>query len=270
MYQLMAILNVTPDSFYDGGKYFDSDQAIQYAYKLKEDGADILDIGGASSRPFSKPVSVEEELQRTLPVIKAISKDISIPISIDTTEPEVAEKAIDAGATIINDINGLENPQMRKLAIETGVQVCIMHKQGTPETMQLNPYYPQGIIAEIYRFFESRIAQCLDEGMLLNQIILDPGIGFGKTVDHNVSIIQNLSTFQSLKFPLLIGLSRKSFLSKILDELPANLLAPTITANTLALVNGASIIRVHDVAAHRQVMDTLDYFNHAHEKVGLI
>lgn len=252
----MGILNITPDSFSDGGLYFEQHAAIKRGLALIDEGADLIDIGGESSRPFSSSVSLEEELSRVIPVIKALKG--KIPLSIDTVKPQVAHIACLEGATLINDIQGFRNSAMLDIAKRHDAEICIMHMHGTPQTMQINPTYEEGVIASIKRFFEDRIKAALDYGIKKEKIILDPGIGFGKTVDDNVKILHNLKEFKGLGYPLLVGLSRKSFMAKILEKPPAKLLGPTIAMNTL-IWREADFIRVHDVEAHRDVMKLLEY-----------
>ncbi len=251
----MGIVNATPDSIYGAGK--SGEEMVAQAIAMESEGADIIDIGGESTRPGAEKVGIAEELNRVIPVIKGLSNKISIPISIDTYNPEVAKAAIDHGASIINDITGLANPAMQKLAAETGVTVCIMHMQGTPKDMQINPVYPNGIISELIEWFEKRISLLLKNGIREDQIILDPGIGFGKTVAHNHEILHNLHKLKAIGFPLLIGLSRKSLIGKLLGKPTESLLAATIALNTWAVLNHVDVIRVHDVKEHRDVLDIL-------------
>ncbi len=266
---IMGILNVTPDSFSDGGKFFNFEQAVTQGRKLAEQGADILDIGGESSRPFAEPVSKAEEIQRVVPVIKELSSLIDIPISIDTVKSDVAEKALDAGASIINDISSFEkDPMVADLAAERGVPVVMMHMKGTPETMQLNPEYDD-LIKEIIDYFVKRVEFALTRGIKRENIVLDPGIGFGKTVKHNLVILKELSRFEKLGFPLLIGSSRKSFIQKILSRkgnqgteniTPASEECETGTLASVAaaFLNGGHIVRVHDVAKVKPFLHILD------------
>jgi dihydropteroate synthase len=214
----MGILNVTPDSFFDKGAYFSLDLAIQQGLRLFQDGADILDVGGESTRPGAPIVSEEEELRRVIPVISALKPIVPIPISIDTVKPAVALAAVGAGATLINDVSGFRNPAMREIAATTGVDVCVMHMQGTPETMQRNPHYESGVVSHILQWFEQQIEMLIEAGVKEKNIILDPGIGFGKTVAHNLDIIQNLSRFKEMGFPLLLGVSRKSLVAKRMNK----------------------------------------------------
>jgi len=258
----MGILNATPDSFFDQGSCFGLEKALEKGKAILEEGADIIDIGGVSTRPGAEDVSYEEEKRRTLPLIKALSTFASlkkVAISIDTSNPNIAEKAIEEGATLINDIRGFDNPEMRKVAKKSHARLCVMHMQGTPKTMQHHPIYLRGVIVELMEWFDKRIDLLLGEGIDSSQIILDPGIGFGKTLEDNLTILKNLSVFHSLGFPILIGLSRKSFQSKILNKPPTQLLSTTIALNTMSILEGAEIIRVHDVKEHRDVIDALHF-----------
>jgi len=241
---VMGILNVTPDSFSDGKLFFSQNKAIEHARQMVNGGADIIDIGGESSRPGSERVSEEEELRRVAPIIKKLSKDINVPISIDTYKPKVAEECIKLGANIINDINGLRNPGMINIAAKYKVPVIIMHMKGNPKTMQKNPIY-EDVAKEIKEFLRQQIKKAKKAGV--KDIIIDPGIGFGKTTEHNLKILKNLSEFKELKCPILMGPSRKSFIGNI-TGLPADQrLEGTIAAISIAIMNGANIVRVHDV-----------------------
>src|SRR4030043_1130831 len=245
---IMGILNVTPDSFSDGGLYFDKSSAIERAYQIVEEGADIIDIGGESTRPGSEPISIKEELKRTIPVIEAISKKIKVPISIDTYKSEVAKVALDAGASMVNDISGLRfDPKMTDVVSEFKVPVVIMHIKGKPQDMQQNPVY-EALIPEIMDCFRMGIKIATGAGISEDKIIIDPGIGFGKTFAHNLEIINNLYEFTLLEKPILIGTSRKAFIGKILGEVPATeRLEGTAAAVAISIVNGANVVRVHDV-----------------------
>jgi len=250
---IMGVLNVTPDSFSDGGLYIKKELAIKRAKQMIEEGADIIDVGGESSRPGADPVSEKEELKRVIPIIKAL-KDINAPISIDTYKPEVAKQAIANGASIINDITGLENDKMAKLAGDTNTPVIIMHMKGTPKTMQDDTNY-QDIINEIKEFFKERIEKAKHYN--INTIILDPGIGFGKTVEQNLTIIKHLNEFTELG-PILLGTSRKSFIGKI-SNLPENKrLEGTIASCVIGANNGAKILRVHDIKEIKQAIQITD------------
>ena len=251
---LMGILNVTPDSFSDGGRYFDRTLAIKRAHEMVEEGADIIDIGGESTRPGSEPVPLQEEIARTIPVIEEISKKIKVPVSIDTYKAEVAKRALDAGASIVNDISGLRfDPEMPKVVSRYKVPVVIMHIKGTPKNMQANPIY-EALIPEIMDYLRESIKLAVESGIAEDKIIIDPGIGFGKTFDHNLEIIKNLHEFKYLEKPILIGPSRKAFIGKILDDAPApERLEGTAAAVAISILNGANIIRVHDVEEMKKV-----------------
>lgn len=252
---IMGILNVTPDSFSDGGKFLNIQAAIAHAKKMVEDGADIIDVGGESTRPNSEPVSVEEELERAIPVIEKLKEELDVPISIDTCKPKVAEAALKAGASIVNDITALESDEMAKVAAKHHATVVIMHMQGNPKTMQKKPHY-KNIVGEVKGFLKKRIAKAKKFG--IKKIIIDPGIGFGKTVEHNLELIAKLSEFKSLGCPVMIGASRKSFIGKILNEPVENRLEGTIIVNSIALMNGADILRVHDVKEARQAIQMVE------------
>lgn len=256
---IMGILNVTPDSFSDGGLYFDKSAAINRAIQMVEDGADIIDIGGESTRPGSEPITIEEELRRTIPVIEAITKDIKIPISIDTYKSEVARIALDAGASIVNDISGLRfDHSMSEIVSEYKVPIVIMHIKGTPKDMQQNPVY-EALIPEIMDYLRCGIAIAMRSGISDDKIIIDPGIGFGKTPEHNLEIINKLQEFTSLEKPILIGLSRKAFIGKILRDAPATeRLEGTAAAVAISIMNGANMIRVHDVKEMLRVAKVTD------------
>jgi dihydropteroate synthase len=252
---IMGILNVTPDSFSDGGRFHDYNAAVAQGIRLAEQGAHILDIGGESTRPFSKPVSTQEEIDRVVPVIETLSKKISIPISIDTIKAPVARAALDAGAAIINDISAFEmDPGMVGVAARYQVPVILMHMKGTPETMQNDPVYDD-LIQEISDYLAGRAADVIAGGVEKSRIILDPGIGFGKTVHHNLQLIKCLETIVDLGFPVLMGPSRKSFIRNILSkdapkiplDTPEQIENGTLAAVGACLAHGAHIIRVHDV-----------------------
>ena len=258
--QIMGILNVTPDSFYDQGQFFNSELAIARGLKLFKDGADIIDIGGESTRPFADPVSEKEELKRVIPVIKALKSQINIPLSIDTMKPGVAQAALEAGASLINDVSGFRDPDLIAVAADSGVRICVMHMQGMPKTMQVDPVYPKGVVEEIIQWFEEKIDILLKAGIKEKNIIIDPGIGFGKTVEDNCKILHNLQKFKVSGFPVLLGLSRKSFMGKVLDKPSEDLLAPTIALDALAMRDNVDIIRVHDVEEHRSVAIMMEKF----------
>ncbi len=243
----MGILNVTPDSFSDGGKYFDKEAAVKHALEMLEEGADIIDVGGASTRPGAKEVSYEEERERTIPVIEAILKEKpDTIISIDTTKSKIAKEALEVGAKIVNDISaGLFDDQMFTVVKEFDATLILMHIKGTPENMQDNPYYTD-VVNEIYEFLETRIEEARKSGV--DKIVIDPGIGFGKRLEDNYEIIARLSEFKSLGYPLLIGLSRKSMLGNALKLDVSERDVPTVITESFAVKNGADIVRTHNVA----------------------
>ena len=256
---IMGVLNVTPDSFSDGGKYFDTAKAVEHAIRMETEGADIIDIGGESTRPGAKSVSVDEELNRVLPVIKALNGKVSIPISIDTQKSEVAEKAIENGAQIVNDISALRSDlEMKEMISQKKVPVILMHMQGRPENMQHNPQYDD-LIQEISHFLEERIQVAQDAGIDKKKIIVDPGIGFGKSVKDNFEIIQQLHRFRQLDYPILMGVSRKSFIGKSLNISESERLMGTAAAVAASILHGAHIVRVHDVKQMVQVVKIVNY-----------
>ncbi len=255
---VMGILNVTPDSFYDGKRYNTLENAIDRALEMVAEGADIIDIGGESTRPGAHPVSETEEIQRVIPVVKKLSKRIKKPVSIDTYKAKVAEKAIDAGVSIINDIGGLlVDKKMAKIAAEAKVPVVIMHKKGTPRTMQKYPLR-KNVLPEIMASLRKSISIAIDAGIDEGKIILDPGIGFGKTMQHNLEILKRLREFKSMGFPILIGTSRKKFIGTILDLPVQERLYGTLATIAVAVMNGAHIVRVHDVREAVQVVTICD------------
>ncbi len=248
---IMGILNVTPDSFSDGNLFLNPNNSIKHAKQMVKDGADIIDVGGESSRPGSDAVSEEEELGRVSQIIKKLKDEIKVPISIDTYKPKVAEECIKLGASIINDINGLRNEEMVKVAAKYKAPVVIMHMKGSPKTMQKNPEY-KDVIKEIKQFLAKQIKKAKKAG--IKDIIIDPGIGFGKTTEHNLHILKNLSEFKELKCPILVGPSRKSFIGNI-TGLPVNeRLEGTLAAISIAIMNGANIVRVHDVKESKRAV----------------
>lgn len=258
---LMGILNVTPDSFYDGGSYYHLSDAISRAVELEKDGADIIDVGGESTRPNASPVPEDEELARVIPVIKQLKGKISVPISIDTTRPAVAKEALKAGASIINDVSGFKSQQMQKLAAEHQATICVMHRQGSPQTMQINPMYKSGVTDHLMSWFDNKISQLVEAGVSEDKIIIDPGIGFGKTVEHNLEILKNISKFKSFGLRVLVGLSRKSFLSAITGKPSQHLLAPTLALDALLYQAEVDIIRVHDIYEHKLMVEVLAAYN---------
>ncbi len=255
---LMGILNVTPDSFSDGGKFLKFDDAVRHGVRIAEEGADMIDVGGESSRPGSDPVTIEEELSRVIPVIEKLSKQIDIPISIDTYKSEIARKALDAGAEMINDISALRfDPRMKKIAAECQVPIVLMHIKGTPRNMQENPYYDD-VIEEITKYSRESIQLGINAGMKKENIVIDPGIGFGKRLQDNLNILKNLKKFFILDCPILIGTSRKSFIGKILDLPVEERLEGSLAALAVSIMNGANIVRVHDVKESKRVAGLID------------
>ncbi|MBA4390840.1 MAG: dihydropteroate synthase [Syntrophus sp. (in: bacteria)] len=250
---IMGILNVTPDSFFDGGKHNTEEAAIEYALQMVEDGADIIDVGGESTRPYAEEVDLDEELKRVIPVIEKISARSDVFISIDTYKSKVAQEACLAGAHMINDISGLTfDPQMSQIAGQLRAYVVIMHTRGTPKNMQENPYY-KNVVAEIKKFFLKQMEAAIQAGIAEDRIILDPGIGFGKRVEDNLKILKMLGEFKKLGRPLLIGTSMKSFIGKVTESPLEERLEGTLASLAVSLMNGADILRVHDVKSAQKV-----------------
>lgn len=246
--RVMGIVNVTPDSFSDGGQYAATDLAVAHAQRLIAEGADILDIGGESTRPGAEPVSLQEELRRVIPVIEALSKISTVPLSIDTYKPQVMQAAIQAGVDVVNDIRALQETNALETVANSNVGVCLMHMQGTPQNMQINPSYAD-VVTEVEQFLASRVEVCLAHGINKNRIMLDPGFGFGKTKEHNIALIQNLDRLTQLSYPLLVGLSRKSVLGKIAGGDELQRLHAGLAASVISVMKGAKVVRVHDVKA---------------------
>jgi dihydropteroate synthase len=246
--RVMGIVNVTPDSFSDGGRSLALDDAIATAGRLVAEGADLLDIGGESSRPGADVVSVEEEIRRVIPVIRALAGRVGVPISVDTTKPEVARLALEAGATILNDIRGLDDPDLLALAAKAGAGVVLMHMQGTPRTMQADPRYDD-VVREVRDDLSRKIERAEAAGIDPERIAIDPGIGFGKSFEHNLLLLRNLETFLSLGRMLLVGTSRKGFLGKLAGRRTGDQTIPSVTSALAAASAGARVVRVHDVAA---------------------
>lgn len=256
---IMAVLNVTPDSFSDGGSYNSVEIAVDKAMEMIAQGADIIDIGGESTRPGSKPVSVEEELNRTVPVITALRKVSAVPISIDTTKSEVALKALRAGADIINDISGFKiDPNMKNVAAETGAGSMLMHMRGTPQTMQNDLHYDD-LIGEIKSYFNDIFADLEKSGIARDTLMIDPGIGFSKNVEQNLQLINHLDQFLDFNVPILLGTSRKSFIGKVLDiENPSDRVWGTAASIAIGICRGASVVRVHDISQMAQIAKLSD------------
>jgi dihydropteroate synthase len=268
---VMGIVNITPDSFSDGGRFFGTRVAVDHGLALAAAGADIIDVGGESTRPFSDPVSAEEEVRRVVPVIEQLAAKLSIPISIDTTKSEVARQALVAGAAIINDVSALRlDPAMGPLAASQGVPVILMHMLGSPKTMQVKPDY-RDVVAEVRAFLMEAIARAEAQGIDRTRIVVDPGIGFGKSFAHNLLLLQQLAAFQELNVPLLVGASRKAFIRNLLKpadakDIPADLPVVetgSLAAASVAVMNGVHILRVHDVAGTRAALTVIDAIRQA-------
>jgi len=263
---IMGILNVTPDSFSDGGKFFSKDSAVKQAIKMEKEGADIIDIGGESTRPGAKKVTLDEELKRVIPIINELNKKIRIPISVDTYKSKIAKEAIERGASMINDITALRGDKnLSKIIAEYNIPICLMHMKGMPQNMQINPTYNK-VLTEIYAFLKERAEFAISSGIKKEKIIIDPGIGFGKRtgegIEDNCEIISRISELKSLGFPIMIGVSRKTFIGNICGKtkpLPViDRLEGSLAAAGIAACNGADIIRVHDVKETRRFFDILD------------
>ena len=251
---MMGIVNVTPDSFSEGGAFCETDAAVRHALQLAAQGADILDVGGESTRPAADPVSLAEELRRVIPVVERLTDETSLPVSIDTTKAEVARQALQAGAVIVNDISGLTfDADMPAVCRDAAAGVVCMHRQGTPQTMQDNPRYAD-VVAEICEYFERRLERLAQSGIHPERVVLDPGIGFGKTAEHNLEILSNIERFRSLGRPVLIGHSRKRFLGKLLKREVDERLSGTIGVAIALAAQQTDIIRVHDVGATRDAL----------------
>jgi dihydropteroate synthase len=251
---VMGILNVTPDSFSDGGVLSNTDKAVKHALKLLDEGADILDIGGESTRPNATPVALQEELDRVIPVIeKLVALGIGIPVSIDTYKPQVMQAALSAGATIVNDVRALQEDGALSVLANHDAGVCLMHMQGIPQTMQVNPSYTD-VVDDVTHFLVTRATACVDAGIQKDRIMLDPGFGFGKTREHNITLVKELQQLATLDYPLLVGLSRKSVLGQVTgNDVDARLYA-SIAAAVVSAIKGAKIVRVHDVKATVEAM----------------
>ncbi|MGB5748452.1 MAG: dihydropteroate synthase [Desulfobacterales bacterium] len=269
----MGVINVTPDSFSDGGKFYNTDVAVAQGEKLAAEGADIIDVGGESTRPFSDPVPVEEEIRRVVPVIEKLAQRVSIPISIDTTKADVARRALEAGAAIINDVAALRSePALAALAVEFDTPLILMHMLGEPKSMQVSPRY-ENLIEDIRSFLTDAVERAVKLGVSRSKIIVDPGIGFGKTVTHNLLLLKHVQTFTSLDLPILIGASRKAFIRKILKPAHEEDIRPdlpivetgTQAAVAAAVLNGAHIVRVHNVGNTVATVKILDALKNAEE-----
>ncbi|MCJ8312339.1 MAG: dihydropteroate synthase [Saccharospirillaceae bacterium] len=257
---IMGILNVTPDSFSDGGKFNDIDKALQHAEQMLAGGADIIDIGGESTRPNATKVNNNEELKRVIPVIEAIKKRFNCLISVDSSNPNVIWQAYNAGVDLINDVRALSQDNALEVSAKTGLPVCLMHMQGAPDTMQLKPKY-DNIVQDVTDFFEFKINQCYNAGIDKHKIILDVGFGFGKTLEHNLQMLNSLEQFHKLELPLLVGLSRKSMLGQITGQPEDQRLHSSISAGIISAMKGAQILRVHDVPQTKQALQIVEAMN---------
>ncbi|MEZ8573275.1 dihydropteroate synthase [Vibrio splendidus] len=260
---VMGILNVTPDSFSDGGKFNSLDNALLQAERMIQAGVSIIDIGGESTRPGAPDVSLEEELARVIPAIKAIRAKFDVWISIDTSKAEVMRQAVEAGADLINDVRALQEPGALQAAAEGNVPVCLMHMKGQPRTMQASPVYDD-VLMDVEAFLQERVEACEAVGISKEQLILDPGFGFGKTIEHNYHLLAHLEKFHTLGLPVLAGMSRKSMIFKLLDKAPADCMVASVTCATIAAMKGAQIIRVHDVEDTLEAMKIIEVMNNNH------
>ena len=250
---VMGVLNITPDSFSDGGLFLSRERALERAMQMAEEGADIIDVGGESTRPGAAAVSLADELARVVPVIEALHKSLAIPLSIDTSKPEVMRDAVAAGAGMINDVRALRAPQALSAAAQLGVPVCLMHMQGEPRTMQDDPHY-EDVVAEVKSFLHARREACIAEGIPEQRIVLDPGFGFGKTAEHNLTLLRQLDQLKVLGSPLLVGLSRKSVIGKVLDLPIDQRVHASVALAVIAARSGANMVRTHDVRATREAI----------------
>ncbi len=252
-----GILNVTPDSFSDGGRFDDLDRAVAHGCGLAAEGADLIDVGGESTRPGARPPTLAEELARVVPVVEALVQRVPVPLSVDTSRPEVMRAAVAAGASMVNDVRALRSPGALSAAAELGVPVCLMHMQRSPETMQEEPRY-RDVVVEVRAFLAERMRACLGAGIRPEHLVVDPGFGFGKTPAHNVALLASLDGLRSLGVPVMVGLSRKSVLGQLTGRAVEDRLPASLAAALVAVQRGAAVLRVHDVAATRDVLTVLD------------
>ncbi|MCF7504920.1 dihydropteroate synthase [Vibrio sp. L3-7] len=260
---VMGILNVTPDSFSDGGEFSSLDNALLRAERMIQAGVSIIDIGGESTRPGAPEVTLEEELSRVIPAIKAIRAKSDVWISIDTSKAEVMRQAVEVGADLINDVRALQEPGALEAAANADVPVCLMHMKGQPRTMQANPSYDD-VLTDVEGFLKERVEACETVGISKEQLILDPGFGFGKTIEHNYHLLAQLDKFHKLGLPILAGMSRKSMIFKLLDKAPTDCMVASVTCATIAAMKGAQIIRVHDVEDTLEAMKIIEVMNNNH------
>ena len=249
----MGVLNCTPDSFSDGGKFITPTAALAQAHKMAKSGADIIDIGGESSRPGAMSISIQEECDRVIPIIHLLKAELDLPISIDTRKTSVMQEAIKAGASMINDVGALQDEGAIALAAKTGVSVCLMHAKGPSQSMQHNPFY-ENVVQEVFDFLKARVNACLSAGLGREKIIIDPGFGFGKSLEHNLILLKNLTEFKKLNLPILVGLSRKSMIGDVLKSTIENRLQGSVSAAVIAYLSGATIIRTHDIAETKDAL----------------
>ena len=252
-----GILNVTPDSFSDGGLFNGLERAVQHGCRLAADGADLIDIGGESTRPGSRPPTLAEELDRVIPVVEALVRRVPVPLSVDTSRPDVMRAAVAAGASMINDVRALRSPGALEAAADCGVPVCLMHMQGSPETMQQSPDY-RDVVPEVRTFLAERKRACLDAGIRPDHLLVDPGFGFGKTLSHNLALLASLGRLGSLGVPIMVGVSRKAMLGQLTGRAVGDRLPASLAAAVIAAQRGASVLRVHDVAATRDALAVLE------------
>jgi dihydropteroate synthase len=258
---VMGILNVTPDSFSDGGRFDRVERAVEHALRMQEEGADIIDLGGESTRPGAAAVTVDEELGRVIPVIRALRQQTSLPISIDTSKPEVMRAAVGEGANMVNDVNALQANGAVQTCAELEVPVCLMHMQGEPRTMQQDPQYDD-VVKDVAAYLQQRSIECIESGIHRNNIVIDPGFGFGKTLRHNLELLNGLESISGLELPVLVGISRKSMLGAILDRPVNERLYAGIAAAVIAYQKGARLFRVHDVGPTRDALAVCDALQH--------
>jgi dihydropteroate synthase len=252
-----GILNVTPDSFSDGGRFDSLQRAVEHGCTLVAEGADLIDIGGESTRPGSRPPTLGEELDRVVPVVEALVRHVPVPLSVDTSRPEVMRAAVAAGASMVNDVRALQRPGALEAAAQLGVPVCLVHMQCSPETMQEDPRY-RDVVTDVRAFLAERLRACLDAGVRQEHLVVDPGFGFGKTLSHNVALLASLDAFRGLGVPVMVGLSRKSMLGQLTGRTVGDRLPGSLAAAIVAVQRGASVLRVHDVAATRDVLAVLE------------
>ncbi len=252
-----GVLNVTPDSFSDGGRFHSFDRAVERGRTLAAEGADLIDVGGESTRPGSRPPTLAEELDRVVPVVEALGRQVPVPLSVDTSRPEVMREAVAAGASMVNDVRALRSPGALEAAAELGVPVCLMHMQRSPESMQEDPRY-RDVVVEVRTFLAERMRACLAAGIRQEHLVVDPGFGFGKTLTHNVALLASLDAFTGLGVPVMVGLSRKSVLGQLTGRTVGDRLPGSLAAAIVAVQRGATLLRVHDVAATRDVLAILD------------